>query len=148
MRQISVSVDTATLTCHALHEVSIQHISAQLQQRNLTFFNTIADNRLQFEVLCTLFFHSLLHSTAQTACVSKDTSKVRSILQTFLFQCRDVDLPAVKHCLQLFKSQCTVDIRCNRLLADLHLLCGTRSDKYDLRRRILLLNMFPDHRHR
>ena len=78
----------------------------------------------------------------------KDSSKVRSAVHICFLKCRNVDIAAVKQRLQLFKRNCTIDIRCHCLFSDFHLLCRTWADENNLGCWIKFFYAFSDHCHR
>ena len=147
MGQTARAADAAAHTGHALNEVHVDQALGLFQQGELAFLNAVAGHGLELEVLDAVLLEPLCHSLGQTTAAGKDAAKVGRAVQRGLGQRGDVDIPAVKQGLQLFKGERGVHPGGNLGLLDLGLLGRAGADKDHLGLGLLLLEVFGDGRH-
>ena len=94
-----------------------------------------------------LLFEALGNRIGKTAAAGKDPSKVAGVVKDILRKRCDVNVPAVKECLQFLKGDDGIDIRLNALKLRLCLLGRAGSDEYDFRFFLMVPNVFGDGRH-
>ena len=112
MCKASRTADTTADASHTFDEVSVKEVLALFQAE---LHGRLRYRRrrqaLSFEVFKTLFLKTFGNRVGKTAGASEDSSVVGSVVEHVLFKCGNVEVAAVKECLQLLKRKNSVDIR-------------------------------------